>query len=185
MREFSVVRELSRRELERHAKRFLGITVEQPRWREQNGLQEYVCDVRVGVKEGWALVKDCLVAQWAIGAITDMNIPVICERSEAGRVTIIARSQVRLPEIVLDTYSYDQLGFSFMHNLRTLADGSIVDGFGYEFASATEGSYTAPDGQSRTYELVSRLIEWGSTDFDYGVTPFGATVSEWIEEEVT
>ncbi|UCG53574.1 MAG: hypothetical protein JSW58_08450 [Candidatus Latescibacterota bacterium] len=180
-REFSIVRELSRRELERHTKRFIGVTVTKPDFRDQNGLTEWVCDIRVGVKEGWALVKNCLIAQWAIGAVTDMNVPVLAERSEAGRVTIIARSDIQLPDIDFVSYSYDQLEFSFMHNLRTLDDGSVVDGFGYEFAGPSDGGYTAPVGTSTTHRYSNRLIEWGSTDFDYGVTEFGATISEWEE----
>lgn len=182
-REFSVVRQLSRRELEAHDKRFVGVTVTKPDWKDQNGLMEYCCDIRVGVKEGWAIVKDVLVAQWALGVVADMNIPVLCERSSAGRVTIIARSDIHLPDIVLDSYSYEQLEFGFMRNLRTLDDGSVVDGFGHLFAEASEGGYTGPDGEAdRRLRLISGLIEWGSTDFEYGVTPFGAMRTEWVED---
>ena len=183
-REFSVVRELSKREVERQAKRFVGVTVTKPDFRDQNGLTEWSCDIRVGVKEGWALVKNCLIAQWALGAVTDMNIPVLAERSEAGRVTIIARSDINLPDIVLQTYSYDQLDFPFMRNLRTLDDGSVVDGFGHQFADGTEGGYTSPDGTSVVHRYNFHLIYWGSTDFIYGETKFGAMVTEWVEAEV-
>ena len=132
--EFSVVREISRRELESHQKRFTGITISAPAFitQDDNGLLEWVCDVRIGVVEGWAIVKNCLVAQWAIGVVTDAEIPVLCERSEAGRVTIIGRSEVVLPQIALDIYEYEELDFFFMRNLDLEADGSIVDGFGFE-----------------------------------------------------
>ena len=179
-REFSIIRELSRREVERHAKRFIGVTITKPEFKLQNDLTEWVCDIRVGVKEGWAKIPDCLIAQWALGAVTDMNIPVIAERSESGRVTIIARSDINLPDIILDTYSWEQLDFAFMRNLRTLEDGSVVDGFGHLFADPTEGGYTGPDGSSSSHHWESHIIEWGSTDFEYGVTRFGATVNEWV-----
>lgn len=200
-REFSIVREMSRREVERHAKRFIGVTVTEPAFREQddNGLTEWVCDIRVGIREGWAVVKNCLIAQWALGIVTDMNIPVVAERSEAGRVTIIARSEVSLPDIILDSYEYEELGFSFMRNLDLLADGSLIDGYGFELAPP--GSVVVEDikpeeeddieqpidkakpfgvgPKNRNPRLTNLLIEWGSTDFDYGVTPMGARVLIW------
>lgn len=195
-RQFSIVRELSRREVERNAKRFIGVTVTEPRFitRDDNGLTEWVCDVRVGTDDGWAVVKNCLIAQWALGVVTDINIPVTCERSEAGRVTIIARSEISLPDIILDDYTYEELGFSFMRGLELQDDGSLLDGFGYEVAAAgsvTQGSDQSDeeaqnkskafgDGpKNRKRRLVNRIIEWGSTDFEYGVTPLGARVVEW------
>lgn len=195
-REFSIVREMSRREVESHAKRFIGVTVTSPAFvvQDDNGLTEWVCDIRVGVKEGWAIVKNCLVTQWAIGVVTDINIPVTCERSDAGRVTIIARSEVALPDILLDTYEYEELGFSFMRSLIVQDDGSLLDGFGYEMAPA--GTVTVGAGQTefeaqneaeafgigtqdRTIEFISSIIEWGSTDFEYGVTVLNAQDNNW------
>lgn len=182
-REFSVVRQLSRRELESHEKRFIGVTISTPQWKDQNGIMEYCCNVRVGVKEGWAYITDVLVAQWALGAVTDMNIPVICEKSSGGRVTIVARSDIHLPDIVLDSYSYEELDFGFMRNLRTLDDGSVVDGFGHLFAEASEGGYTAPGGdRNRRHRMVTTFVEWGSTDFEYGVMPFSTATTEWVED---
>jgi hypothetical protein len=137
----------------------------------------------VGVTEGWALVKNCLIAQWAIGAITDINVPVLCERSESGRVTVIARSEINLPDITLDTYSYEDLEFEFMRNLRVLEDGSVVDGFNHEMFPAGTGQIQTPtgeEGQTGEEVYVSRLIEWGSTDFDYGITVLGARITERV-----
>lgn len=178
-REFSIVRELSRREVERHTKRFIGVTVSEPSFREldDGARTEWACDIRVGVREGWAVIRNALVAQWAVGAITDINIPVLCERSEAGRITIIARSEVDLPDIILDSYSYEDLDLSFMRNLTLLDDGSFVDGFGFEILeSTTDAVITTPTdevGNKITETFVSQVIEWGSTDFEYGVTNLG------------
>lgn len=184
-REFSIVRELSRREIERHAKRFIGITIAEPEFRDQNGLTEWVVDIRIGWQSGWAVIKDCLIAQWALGVVTDINIPVLAERSEAGRVTIIARSELRLSdEIRVATYNFEDLDFAFMRNLRRLGDGSLVDGYGYPFALPdTDGNpteYTPQPGSTTTYTWNNSLIEWGSTDFDYGTTLFGERRQEWL-----
>jgi hypothetical protein len=195
-REFSIVRELSRREVESHEKRFIGITMTKPAFVEQddNGLTEFVVDVRVGIENGWAAVKNCIVAQWAIGVVTDINVPVLCERSEAGRVTVIARSEVNLPDIVLDSYQYEELGFAFMRNLEIEDDGSLIDGFGYEMAPS--GSVVPEDGETdneaqnrskafgeggknRNFNFSNNLIEWGSDDFDYGATVFGQRTMDW------
>jgi len=200
-REFSIIREMSRREVESHAKRFIGIVIKEPRFVtvDDNGLTEWVCDIRVGVEGGWATISNVLIAQWALGAITDINIPVLCERSEAGRVTIIARSEVALPDIRLDTYTFEELAFGFMRNLDILDDGSVVDGFGYEFAGAghvvvaqlgiapeeeddveVPGLKTKAGPKNIRPRYFNELIEWGSTDFIYGVTHFGARNQGWV-----
>ncbi len=190
MREFSIVREMSKREVEAHGRRFIGVTASTPSFVEQddNGLTEWVCDVRVGVHEGWALVKNCLITQWALGVVTDINIPVTCERSVAGRVTIIARSQIHLPDIILDRFEYEELDFAFMRGLELQDDGSLLDGFGFEMAVA--GSVTVvgdqtdeeaqndseafgTGSQNQSVVFSNPLIEWGSTDFEYGVTRYG------------
>lgn len=196
-RVFTIAREMSRREVEQQKRRFTGVTVTAPQFKVQddNGLTEWVCDVRVGVVEGWAVVKDCLISQWATGIINDINIPVTCERSEAGRVTIIARSEVTLPDIRLDVYSYEELGFAFMRNLLVQADGSLHDGFGYEMAPpgsvSVETDETDEDAQNReqpfgegpknrTHVLDFDIIQWGSGDFEYGTTHLGERKQEWI-----
>jgi len=200
-REFSIIREMARREVEQHAKRFIGIVVTEPRFTtaDDNGLTEWVCDIRVGVEGGWAVITNVLIAQWALGVVTDINIPVLCERSEAGRVTVVARSEVALPDIRLDTYTYEELRFNFMRNLEILADGSVVDGFGYEFAGpghvqvddldiepeeqddVVVPGLSTKDGPKNIRPVFrNELIEWGSTDFEYGITPFGARHQYWI-----
>lgn len=201
MRDFSIVRNLSRRELERHEKRFTGITITEPRWaiQDENGAMEYVVDIRVGRDSTWSSVKNVLISQWAIGAITDINVPVLCERSEAGRVTIIARSEINLPDIRLDAYSYSEMEFDFMRNLEVRADGAVVDGFNYELrppGSVDPDDFVLDLGEiddvqvppliiddegetNRRPVFVNYLIRWGSTDFEYGVTHFGARVQGW------
>ena len=109
-----------------------------------------------------------------------MNIPVIAEKSEAGRVTIIARSEVHLPHITLDYYNYEDLSFGFMRNLIIQNDGQVTDGFGHEFAPAGSYGYTpaaAETGVVRT--LRSELIEWRSTDFDYKITQWRERREWW------
>ena len=54
----------------------------------------------------------------------------------------------------------------------------------YRFADGTEGGYTSPDGTSVVHRYNFHLIYWGSTDFIYGETKFGAMVTEWVEAEV-
>jgi len=187
-REFSIVRELSRREVERQGKRFIGITVAAPEFRDQNGLLEWVVDIRVGVVDGWAVIKDCLVAQWALGVVTDMNIPVLAERSEAGRVTIIARSEYRLADdIHVTAYNYEDLNFSFMRNLRENASSQLVDGFGLVFTEPdSDGNMVAysPPAAEAPYVTTwnDGIVEWGGTDFEYGVTSLGKRVGYWSQE---
>ncbi len=210
-RVFSVVRELSRREVERHKKQFIGIVVTEPEFKvqDENGLTEYVCDIRVGVggstkQDGsfqeWAIIKNCLIAQWAHGIVTDVNIPVIAERGESGRVTIIARSEIHLPDLILDAYSFVELGFGFMQNVEVQLDGSVLDGYGFQIAVPgtvsipTDGlsvgagneddenpvEYDPGDGvKDKKPTFINNLIEWGSTDFDYGVTKLGARDQHW------
>ena len=142
-----------------------------------------MCDVRVesagqyndGVSippGSWGIIKDVIIAQWAIGLIADMNIPVLLERSESGRLSIVSRSEVRLPEIRLRSYTFDELGFQFMHRLVQTTDGWF-DGFGYDMPDPTGAT-----GSSANGEWVSELIPWG-TDFVWGVTAWGATRSYW------
>ncbi len=200
-REFSIVREMARREVESHTKRFIGIVVKEPRFVtvDDSGLTEWVCDIRVGVEGGWAVITNVLIAQWALGVVTDINIPVLCERSEAGRVTVIARSEIALPDIRLDTYSFEELAFGFMRNLDILPDGSVVDGFGFAFAGAghvvvssldilpeeeddveVPGLKTLAGPKNIRPIFKNELIEWGSTDFIYGVTRFGSRNQAWV-----
>lgn len=127
---FQIVKELSRKELERHQKRIIGITASAPQYKDQNGVNEWVCDVRVGRREEQGLIRDVLVAQWALGVVNDLGVPVLIERSEAGRLTIIARSQVRLPDLSVRTFSYAQLGLLFIAGVVEV-DGVFFDGFGH------------------------------------------------------
>lgn len=173
--EFSVVRELSRRELERHQKRFVGVTATVPAHVDVNGSLEWQVDVRVGAGATWALVKGCGIAQWAVGIVTDMNVPVLCERGEAGKVTVIARSEIELPDIVLDTYSHEELDLGFM----TQIDGSNRDGFGH---AVTDPSTL--EGESLRYTWSAEKVAWGSTDFVYGQTLLDEVVAGWTEEEI-
>ena len=174
---FSIVRDISRRELERQQKRFIGVTINAPVFKDVsgNGQLEFVCDVRVGVQDGWAAVRNVLIAQWAEGVITDMNIPVLCERSEAGRVTIIARSLIRLPDIVYSAYTLEALGLDFMR-VVDYQNGQWVDGFGH--------SADAPvsEEQRMEYSLSSSAPEWGSPDFIYGVTNIDDRSYAWVEK---
>lgn len=117
-REVSIVKQISRREIEQHVdRRLIGLTAGKPDFKDVNGLLEYVVDVRIGTKEGQGLIKDVLIAQWAIGIVTDFNVPVVMERSESGALTIIGRSEIRLPDVALRTHTYFDLGFIFMENL--------------------------------------------------------------------
>lgn len=137
---------ISRREVERHQKRITGLTASAPRFVDVNGKLEWVCDVRVGNKENQGLIKDCLIAQWAIGVVNDVNIPVLLEKSEAGRITVIARSEVRLPNVALTSYTPADLGRLFFVDATIDNDGVYRDSFGHEVLDPT-----AQTGQSNTY----------------------------------
>lgn len=176
--EFSVVRELARREVERHQKRWYGITASAPQFVDQNGLTEWVVDVRVGVKEGWALVRECPISQWALGVVNDLNVPVTLERSEAGQLTVIARSVVRAPNVVLDTYTYNDLGRVFMANLVESTDG-WTDGYGHAVIDPTTQT-----GVSARWRWQQDMVEWGSTDFEYGTTELEEVDAGWVEESI-
>ena len=175
-REFTVVRELSREELERHQKRFIGVTTSTPRHAENNaGLYEWVCNVRIGFNSGWYVIKDCLISQQAFGVVNDMNIPVLCERSEAGRVTIIGRSEVMLPDIVLNTYTHYELGLGHMAEIQyNHDDAEWQDAFGN-----AESDPTSSTGSETTLALICELIPWDDSSWEWGVTAWGAERCTW------
>jgi len=162
-REFSIVRELSQREIDRHKKRFIGITSSAPAFSDTNGLLEWTCNVRVEshgqyvdddppIPPGdWGIIKGVLLAQWVIGLVADVNVPVLLERSESGRLTIIARSEVRLPDINYDSYTWDELNFIFMANLEDRGTDGWFDGFGYEM--------TSPEGQTGSHASGEWVVE--------------------------
>lgn len=177
---FTITRIIAADELAKHAKRFVGITVTAPTLKtigSGTGL-EYVCDVRVGTAASWGLIKDVIVSQWTVGVVTDMNVPVLCERSEAGQVTIIARSVVRLPDISATTYSYADLGLTFMLGLVADESGVYRDGFGHAMADPTLDT-----GEHTDYTWSVGLIPWGDPEFSWGVTEWGATRADagWAE----
>lgn len=131
-REFEIVREIAREEVERSTeKRLTGLTASAPRFIEIEGVTQYVVDVRIGRKEEQGLIRDVIVSQWAFGAVTDINVPVVLERSEAGQLTVISRSMVRLPNIRATAYNYAALGMVFAANLVLQDDGSYHDAFGF------------------------------------------------------
>lgn len=173
-RSFSITREISRRELERHQKRFVGITASAPVHIDVSGLLEWQVDVRVGSDATWGLIKGVTIAQWALGIVADMNIPVLCERSEAGRVTIIARSEVRLPDIVYSVYTPQDLGLVFQTGLEDDGTGVYRDGYGYAMPDPT-----GETGISRTYTWTLFQVGWDSSDFEYGETELDGVDVEW------
>jgi len=138
-REFTIVRELSREEIERHQRRFIGVTASTPAHVEgQTGIFEWVADVRIGFESSWYVVKKCLISQMAFGVVTDIGIPVQCERSEAGRVTIVGRSEVLLPDIVLNTYTHYELALGYMAEIQyNHTTSAWEDGFGSAKSSPT------------------------------------------------
>lgn len=174
--EFSIVRELSRREVERHRRRFVGITVSAPRFVDVNGLYEWQVDVRVGTTEDWSVVRDVTVSQWALGVVNDLNVPVTLERSESGQLTVIARSVVRAPNIAVDTYTPNDLGRLFLTNLVETSDG-WTDGYGHAMTDPTTQT-----GASGRWIWENDPVEWGSTDFVLGETPLDGTLAGWLRE---
>jgi hypothetical protein len=131
-REFFIAREITREEIEEHIdKRLIGITASNPIFKDFNGLVEYVVDIRIGRVENQGLIRDVPIAQWVIGVINDINIPVILERSEGGQITVVARSMIRLPNVRVTAYSYGALNIPFAANANQQDDGTWVDGFGF------------------------------------------------------
>jgi hypothetical protein len=126
-----LIRKISRREVDAQQQSMVGITASLPRYVDIGGFLEFVVDVRVGTIENQGLVKDVLIASWVQGLITDFNVPVLMQRSEGGRLAIIGRAEVRLPDVALNTYSYGSLGIPFASNLSQRSDGTWEDGFGY------------------------------------------------------
>ena len=200
-RTFSIVREIARKELWRHQRRFIGITVTTPMYIEQGDTDmpahmEWVCDVRVDIRQfggadfkgfnneddvieaQWGLVKNVVVSQWAVGAVTDMNVPVVLERNEMGRISIIARSNVRLPDIRYKTYSYNDLGFVFMQYLNLDTEGDYTDGFGYSIADPSTVT-----GVTRNYTWDNSTTDFYGTDFIFGQVELGGNNPAWIRSD--
>jgi len=174
---FSIAREISLREIEAHQKRMVGLTASAPTFKDMGGGRtEFVCDVRVGIREGWGLIKDVLVSQWAIGIVTDIMIPVLIEKSEAGRLTIIARSQVRLPDISYTTYSWQDLDLVWMSGYAQDDAGAWRDGFGHAVTDPTTDT-----GSRTVYVWTQGFVEFGASEFVWGTTDLGATTAGWEE----
>lgn len=174
--EVSTAAAIARREVDRGQRRIIGVTVSSPIFKDNNGLLEFVCDVRVGENEDWRIIKDVLIAQEAQGIVNDLDVPVTMERNEAGRLSIVARSVLHIANNVRHTtYTYEELKYSFM-SLVEFVDGAFRDGFGY---TASDPEDTDTTGVSEDCSFTVALIEWGSTGFEYGETEFGATTTEW------
>ncbi len=170
----STAAEVARREVDRHRQRFIGITINAPSFQDVNGVLEYVVDVRIGTNEKFEIVREVLIAQEAHGIVTDEKVPVTMERSEAGRLSIIGRSEVLLPDIQAQEYTFGELGFSFM---ALLESGSpFTDGFGFVLP---DPEATDAVGTATTHTFTITSAEWGSTDFVYGTTVFGSATAEF------
>jgi hypothetical protein len=167
---FKIAKEISRRELERHQRRIIGITASSPHWKDQNGVNEWVCDVRIGRQEEQGLIRDVLIAQWVSGVVNDLNVPVVLERSEAGRLTIIARSEIRLPDISLRTFSYAQLDMLYLTPFVEV-DDVWYDGFGHVVDDPT-----AVTGTATTWTWVQAVDELDEVDDE---TPLEKVTARW------
>ncbi len=197
---FSIWREIARNEFTRHQARFIGVTTTVPRYIDQGDTDthahmEWVCDVRIDIAQfggtdfepfeeefgedgviepRWGLLRSVVISPWSIGAIADMNIPVLMERSEAGRISIIARSMIRLPDIVYITYSHNDLDFLFMTGLTVDADGDYHDAFGYKVTDPTTET-----GVSLRYTWDHDPMRFGSSDFEFGQTIINDPPAKW------
>lgn len=168
------VQRIARREFERHQKTIIGITASAPKLSTtQDGKYEFTCSVRVGVREQQGLVKEVLLAQWVIGVIADVNVPVMMERSEGGRLTIIARAQIRLPNVRLTQYSWGSLDLVFASNLDYDDDEGVwKDGFGYPTKANPDGDVSI----TRDWIWQQHLVTLDQLDDD---TPLDDVDSGW------
>ena len=172
-REFQIVREIAREEVERSTeKRLIGLTASAPRFIDVGGVTQYVVDVRIGRKENQGLIRDVLVSQWAFGAVTDINVPVVLERSEGGQLTVISRSMIRLPNVRASAHNFAALDMVFAANLVEQEDGSWLDAFGFP---ATDP--TVPITVTTNWEWIQ-----GETTLDLiGDELVETTTSSWVE----
>lgn len=168
---FFIAREIARKEVERHRGQVIGITCSAPVFKDQNGVLEWVCDVRVGVRENQGLIKDVLIAQSQVGIVNDLNIPVLMEVSESGRLTIVARTSIRLPDVSLRRFTYDELDLTFMCNLEETSDGVYVDGFGYP-ATSPIGQV----GESETWSWTQSVVSIDELDDE---DDLDAVIARW------
>ncbi len=170
----STAAEVARREVDRHRQRFIGITINAPIFKDVNGALEYVVDVRIGTNEKFEIVREILIAQEAQGIVTDAKVPVTIERSENGRLSIISRSDVRLPDIQADSYTFGELGFAFMSLLES--GSPFKDGFGFVLP---DPEATDAVGTATTHTFTITPTEWGGTDFVYGTSILGDATAEF------
>ena len=174
---------IARREVERHKKRFIGLTASVPRFVDQNGLLEWVCDVRISTDLTADVVKDVVISMPQPGIIADINVPVIVERSETGRLSVIARSQIKLPNIRVTSYTYYELDLIFMTGLEVDSQGAWHDGFGYEVNSPLRlGVQTQYDWDASAlgFTEISLTDEFNKSEQDWND---GTTTS--LDEEFT
>ncbi len=170
----STAAEVARREVDRHRQRFIGITINAPSFQDVNGVLEYVVDVRIGTNEKFEIVREVLIAQEAQGIVTDAKVPVTIERSENGRLSIIARSDVRLPDIQANSYTFGELGFAFMSLLES--GSPFTDGFGH---LSSDPEATDAVGTETIHTFTITPTEWGGTDFVYGTSILGDATAEF------
>ena len=165
---------IARREVERHKKQFIGLTASAPRFVDQNGLLEWVCDVRVGTSLDAEIVKDVRIAMPQPGLVNDINVPVVVERSETGRLSVIARSEVRLPDIRITSYTLNDLGFLFMTLLEQDSEGVWRDGFGHEMTSPVSAGTTV----GYTWDCALDTMDEVDIDSD----GFWDSTSQWLQQ---
>lgn len=164
---------IARREVERQKKRFIGLTASVPEPMTINGKFEWVCDVRIGADTSWDVIQNVPIAMLQSGILTDVNVPVLMERNEAGQLTIIGRAEIKLPNVHLITYTHHDLDYLFM--LGYTQDGTQWrDAYGYAIADPqTSGVST----EKQWVTTLTPLDEWDLTG-----TRFWQATSEWRDE---
>jgi hypothetical protein len=170
----TVVRELARREVARHRDLLVGLTVSTPTYKSINGLTEFVVDVRIGTDPNVPVVKDVVVVSSAVGVVNDFRMPVLVERSEAGILTVVGRSDILLPDVSVRSYSLHELGLDFMSSATQDESGDWHDGFGFPAPDPT-----AAVGTEVGYAWELRMILFGEKD--WGAFDFGEVIYQWTE----
>lgn len=139
--------QIAQREIKRKKSQYVGYTVSQPEFTEHEGKYEWIVNVKVLDRTTWKTIYEVPIVTTQAGYVTDLNMPVLLEKSETGQFTVVGRSQIRIANISSVEYSLYQLDFTFMANL-TLVKGIYYDGFGYAMTAPEDETVVDPIRQS-------------------------------------
>jgi hypothetical protein len=177
---------ISQRQAVQAGQALVGITASVPAYvqvpdaSDPDAVWEWVVDVRLldGITQaivsddpGLATIENVLINHEASGSLVgDINVPVEMRKSKTGQLQVVGRAKVHLPDLRLDTYTYEDLQMGHCAGTSIRSDGVTVDNFGAPVVQK-------PAAPTYTVAIVQEIKRWDSfEDGDgWGSQQWGAT----------